>query len=97
MSVYVDSGRLPYGRMRMCHMVADTTVELLEMANRIGVQRKWLQNAGTPTEHFDICAAKRALAVVAGAQPVSGRQLVEVIRRKRAVPAVPTSPKEPRE
>jgi tetrahydromethanopterin S-methyltransferase subunit H len=83
-SVYVDNARLGYGRMKMCHMVADTREELLAMADRIGVQRKWLQNAGTPTEHFDVCAEKRRAAIKAGAQEVTGRGLVTVIRGKRA-------------
>lgn len=84
MSVYVDDMRAPYGRMVMCHMMADTTEELLEMAGRIGVHRRWLQKAGTPEEHFDIALSRRALAVQAGAVEVTGRELVEIIRRKRA-------------
>jgi hypothetical protein len=32
------------------------------MADKIGVDRKWLQAAGTKREHFDICLSKRALA-----------------------------------
>lgn len=90
MAVYVDAAMHPYGRMKMSHMMADTTAELLEMAHRIGVARRWLQNAGTPTEHFDVCAAKRDLAVSAGAKPVNGRELVYVVRAKRA--ATPTPP-----
>lgn len=43
MSVFVDDARLPYGRMLMCHMWADTLDELLGMADRIGVKRRWLQ------------------------------------------------------
>lgn len=67
MAVYVDDAFIPYGRMVMCHMIADSTDELLAMADRIGVQRKWLQKQGTPNEHFDICKRKRAAAIEAGA------------------------------
>ena len=66
-SVYIDDMRAPYGRMIMCHMTADTTEELLAMADRIGVARKWIQHEGTPWEHFDICLAKRLRARLCGA------------------------------
>ena len=58
--VYVDDAKLKFGRMTMCHMVADTTAELLAMADTIGVARKWIQGAGTYREHFDVCLAMRA-------------------------------------
>lgn len=68
MSVYVDDMRAPFGRMGMCHMWADTLDELLAMADRIGVQRKWLQQPPRASwVHFDIALGKRALAVKAGA------------------------------
>lgn len=87
MSVYVDHPKHPYGRMIMCHMMADTTDELLAMADAIGVQRKWLQNAGTATEHFDVCKAKRDLAIQRGAVTiVDSRELVRLIRMKRTAP-----------
>ena len=76
MTVYVDDMRATYGRMRMCHMGADTTAELLEMADKIGVQRKWLQAAGRPDEHFDIALSKRRLAVEYGAKEVTSREFV---------------------
>lgn len=75
MSVYVDDmhrthlGR--FGRMRMSHMVADTHRELVEMADRIGVARRWIQKPGSSDEHFDICKSKRALAVKNGALEVT--------------------------
>lgn len=47
MAVYVDNFNAPYGRMTMCHMIADTTDELLEMVDSIGVNRKWIQYEGT--------------------------------------------------
>ncbi|RUV69674.1 MAG: DUF4031 domain-containing protein [Mesorhizobium sp.] len=83
MAIYVDNMRAAFGRMKMCHMIADSTGELLSMADRIGVDRKWLQKAGTPHEHFDIALSKRALALSAGAVEVSRMELGRIIRRRR--------------
>ena len=72
--------------MKMCHMIADTTEELLVMADRIGVARKWIQKAGTHHEHFDVCLTKRGRAVELGAVEITmkdlGRRLVERRRGK---------------
>ena len=73
--VYVDDMRAPFGRLIMCHMVADSTAELLAMADRIGVRQRWLQKAGTRHEHFDICLAKRKLAVGNGAIEITVKDL----------------------
>jgi len=81
--VIVDDMQAPFGRMVMCHMMADTTEELLQMADTIGVDRKWLQASGTKREHFDICKSKRALAVAAGAREVTGEGVMDLMRRKR--------------
>lgn len=86
MAVYVDNMRAAFGRMKMCHMIADGSDELLAMADRIGVDRKWLQKAGTPHEHFDIALSKRALAVAAGAVEVSMMELGRIIRARRTEP-----------
>lgn len=84
MAVFVDDMRAPFGRMRMCHMVADTSEELLAMADRIGVARKWLQDAGTTREHFDVCLAKRALAVRHGAEEITRRELAIMVYERRS-------------
>jgi hypothetical protein len=81
MTVYVDSARNPYGRMLMCHMVADGVEELLGMADRIGLARRHFQNGSFP--HFDLSQYYRAKAIGAGAQVVDRRGLVEVMRRYR--------------
>ncbi|MBK4217023.1 DUF4031 domain-containing protein [Paracoccus caeni] len=67
----------------MCHMIADSSDELLQMADRIGVQRKWLQHAGTHHEHFDIAMSKRRLAVAAGAVEVTRLELGRILRKRR--------------
>lgn len=83
MAVYVDDMRAKIGNMIMCHMAANTTDELLAMADKIGVQRKWIQKRGTAQEHFDIAMSKRALAVKAGAIEVTGKELVRLMMAKR--------------
>ena len=82
--VYVDDMRAPFGRMVMCHMLADTDDELHAMADRIGVARRWHQKPGTHRSHYDICLAKRAQAVAAGAIEVTQREAARITRRKRA-------------
>lgn len=89
MAVYIDDmykislGKL--GRMKMSHMAADTTEELLEMADMIGVQRKWIQDAGTGREHFDVAMIKRELAIENGAIPV-GMRILSRARIERKSP-----------
>jgi hypothetical protein len=73
-----------YGRMKMSHMIADTTDELLAMAATIGVQVKWLQKAGTHGEHFDIAQNKRELALKNGAVAITLRQCSSMCARRRA-------------
>jgi len=81
--VYVDDMREMYGRMFMCHMIADTSEELLRMADKIGLRRKWVQFPGSYREHFDICLTKKQLALEAGAIQLTRYQLVAKIRAKK--------------
>lgn len=73
--VYVDDMYAPFGRMLMCHMVADTTAELVAMANRVGVSAEWIQKPGTAGEHFDVSKSTRKLAVHYGATEITWMQL----------------------
>jgi hypothetical protein len=84
-TVYVDDPIWPFGRMHMCHMVADTRAELDAMADAIGVARKWIQKPGTDREHYDICKSKRALAVKLGAREISWRDLPTIKANGRPV------------
>jgi hypothetical protein len=81
MAVYVDKAKHAYGRMIMCHMLADTVGELHAMADVIGVNRKWFQNHGTP--HYDICLSKRSLAIKAGAQEIDRHETGALIKKLR--------------
>lgn len=85
MPVYVDDMQAPFGSMIMCHMIADTAEELLEMVDKIGVQRKWIQHPGTYKEHFDIALSKRKLAVDNGAIEISWSETAERMDAKKNV------------
>jgi hypothetical protein len=78
MACYVDEAIHAFGRMKMCHLWADTEDELLAMVDRIGVQRKWIQGHQelsfgkhrlASRVHFDIAKGKRDLAIKHGAIP----------------------------
>lgn len=83
MPVYVDNMRAPYRGMKMCHMVADSMAELLDMADKIGMHRKWFQPLSHP--HFDVSLTKRASAVAHGAIQVDRHGLVAAMKRHRAL------------
>lgn len=76
MSVYVDDMAAPFGRMKMCHMTADSHAELDAMADKIGIARRWIQYPGTYKEHYDICLSKRVRALANGAISVTMKELV---------------------
>lgn len=79
MAVYIDNyyetGAGNFGRMKMSHMVADTTKELCDMAQSIGVNPKWIQDAGTNREHFDVSMGCREKAIENGAVSIGFRTL----------------------
>jgi hypothetical protein len=60
-------------------MLADSLDELNEMADRIGVSRRWLQDARYP--HYDICKTKRAKAVENGAKEIDRHEFVRLAKR----------------
>ena len=76
--------RARYGRLIMCHMLADTDHELHAMADRIGVSRRWWQSPErTSGSHYDIALSKRRLAVQFGAVEISWRQAAAMNYRRR--------------
>lgn len=82
MTVYVDDMFAEFRNMKMCHMIADTTEELLAMVDRIGVQRKWIQHPETYREHFDIASGKREAAIQAGAVQITWEQYAAMVRHR---------------
>lgn len=82
MSVYVDSEENPFGRMVMCHMLADSLEELHDMAAKIGMKRSWFQPRSTP--HYDLSKSRRAAAVKLGAIEIDRYRTVEIIKAWRA-------------
>lgn len=60
MTVYVGDMRAKYGRLILCHMVADTDAELHAMAARIGVaRRRRTGELGAPADAQAWFAAQR--------------------------------------
>lgn len=83
MTVYVDRARNRFGRMVMCHMIADTEDELHVMATAIGMRCEWFQPRSFP--HYDVSLTRRARAVALGAVEVNRRQLALLMRAMRKV------------
>ena len=81
--VYVDNMRAPHKGYIMCHMIADSTEELLAMVDLIGVKREYIQDAGTYREHFDIALSKKKLALKNGAKLITTRELGDILRAKK--------------
>lgn len=81
--VYVDNMEVGFGRMVMCHMIADTQVELFEMVDKIGVQRKWVQDYNSQREHFDIALSKKKLAIKFGAKEITMRELATITANRK--------------
>lgn len=89
MTVYVDDMQQPAkvagARPAIwSHLMADTSEELQTFAQRIGLNPRWLQHAGTYREHYDLTDTYRRVAIRNGAQEISyPRGTAEVLARKR--------------
>lgn len=71
-------------------MMADTEQELDQMADAIGVARRWKQLSKIRAPHYDVCLAKKKLALSLGAVEVTP---IELVKR---FPSLVMKNKEPR-
>lgn len=83
MAVYVDDMRAGFGRLILCHMIADTSFELVTLAAAVGLDVRHIQHPGTAREHFDVSLGKRAELVRLGAREITWRQCGAMTRRRR--------------
>ena len=85
MAVYVDKARNGFGRMVMCHMIADTPAELHALAKTIGMQRRWYRSPEKASfPHYDLSLTRRALAIVWGAKEISRQELGAHMKRVKS-------------
>jgi Protein of unknown function (DUF4031) len=98
-AVYVDNASIPArvanGRVvhdsRWSHLFADTQEELHQLAAKLGLRRSYFQpgrprgdGSPSPHWHYDLTADKRQQAIRLGAQPVTSREVIEIIRAREA-------------
>jgi len=57
MTVYADDVEHQFGRMKMCHMWADTLDELLAMADKIGIADAFAAQWGNHLIQSEVIAA----------------------------------------
>jgi Protein of unknown function (DUF4031) len=102
MAVYVDEPIWEWRGRRWCHLTADTSAELHEFAERLGLLRQWFQSkSGRPWhDHYDLPEDVRAQAIACGAQSLTNRQMGRRQTKRRreartaAVAAVRAEPSE---
>ena len=89
MTVYVDNMKLRAKLFRWngtwSNLYADTTRELIDFADEIGLSRASMVDEGYTTERFIINALRRREALRLGAVPISydGAARYKLLRRKR--------------
>lgn len=76
--------------VRTAHLIStvagrDGRIELLRFGHRIGLRESWLQERGTPWEHFDLFAHKIEAAIDAGAIRTDRAAFVAYVHRKRVL------------
>lgn len=89
MTVYVDNMKLRAKLFRWngvwSNLWADTTEELIEFADELGLTRSSMIDEGYTTERFIINEARRREAIAEGAMPIEycGGAVYKIVRRKR--------------
>jgi len=81
MTVYVDDARKPFGRMLMCHMLADSPSELHAMAKSLGLDERWFHRG-----HYNICQSYRKTALALGAVQITQRKAARMRKAQEIAP-----------
>lgn len=83
MTVYVDD--LKYkkknGRIKYCHMIADTLEELHEFCQSVGISKHFF-HAYAKHKHYDLNERNRNLAIENGAIEISTREIIRKMNEK---------------
>lgn len=79
--VYIDNFFAQYGRMKMCHMIADSEEELHQFAAKIGLKHEWFQNTNNP--HYDVSISYRKKAINCGAAEITVKQAAIMCKIRR--------------
>lgn len=87
MAIYVDDMRKPVKLNRFTanwsHLYADTSQELTQFAQKLGLKQTWLQNGGTWKEHYDVTDETRKKALQLGAIPTTYRETATFMNKRR--------------
>lgn len=79
MTVYVDDVGIVWQNRLWYHLTADTTEELHEFAEKIGLKRSWFQKGKQPwLDHYDVTSYMRIAAIDNGAKAISWRRAAEI-------------------
>lgn len=74
--IYVDQPIHPWRGKLWCHLVADDLEELHQFAAKLDLKQEWFQSHRVQP-HYDITAAKRAIAMRLGAKELSTGEMAE--------------------
>jgi hypothetical protein len=81
--IFVDNPKRKLGRMKMCHMVSDTSLaELHAFAASIGCKREWFQRSAK-SPHYDLPMFRREIALLNGAQSLGSKGIIYALKRWR--------------
>jgi Protein of unknown function (DUF4031) len=65
-TVYVDAAiyKKPNGRVKYCHMTADTETELRFFAMKVGIGSHWFHRSRSGIPHYDLNPSNRRVAIL---------------------------------
>ena len=88
--IYVDAAIHPWRGKVWCHLFSEDIAALHDFAAKLGMRREWFQQPPKASWfHYDITAAKRAVALRLGAREASHVETLVVARRVMRQPLSP--------